>query len=145
MAGYLVFAEGTIERVNPVRLGLFDLVREFEQSPFPYDRRSPGVTLYGLDETLIQMNQVEGLAETRDQPFLAEVRRRLVAVSNEVAGMGVIHVPIRRNLSLGGDRHLYVMPSTGGKRVPLWRLFGSNPTIGEVNGQPTYMFGENLS
>ena len=145
MAGYLVFAEGTIERVTPVRLGLFDLVREFEQSPFPYDRRSPGLTLYGLDETLVLMNQIESQHETRDHPFLAEVRRRLNAVANAVAGMGLIHVPIRRNLSLGGDRHLFVMLSTGGKRVPLWRLFGSNPTIGEVGSQPTYLYGESLS
>jgi len=145
MAGYLVFAEGTIEKVNPVRSGLLDLVREFEQVPFPYDRRSPGVTLAGLDEALILMNQVESQHETRDHPFLAEVRRRLNAVANDVARMGLIHVPIRRSLSLGGDKHLYVMLSTGGKRVPLWRLFGSNPTLGEVDGQPTYLYGESLS
>jgi adenine-specific DNA methylase len=36
-------------------------------------------------------------------------------------------------------------PDTNGKRIPLWRLFGSNPAIGSEAGHQTYLFGENLS
>ena len=152
MAGYLVLSEeacawsgnqpGKVQ-LNPTRLGLIDLVRQFEQDPFPFTRRSPGVCLFGLDEFLVQMEQLEDVNDNRDWPFLQEIRRRLRAVANEVSNIGVIHVPIRHALVLGAGNHLYARYA--GKRIPLWRLFGSNPAIGSEAGHETYLFGENLS
>jgi hypothetical protein len=152
MAGYLVLPEEACDwtralpgkvKLHPIRLGLFDLVREFEQVPFPFDRRSPGVCLYGLDELLAQMDQLEDQNETRDWPFLQETRKRLRAVANEVSNMPIIHVPIRRPLTLGADKQLYAR--SAGKRIPLWRLFGPHPEIGCEGGHETYLFSENLS
>jgi len=152
MAGYLVLPEDACDwngtqpgkvKPNPIRLGLADLVRQFDQEPFPFTRRSPGVCLFGLDEFLAQMEQLEDVNETQDWPFLQKMRLRLRAVSNEVSNIGVIHVPIRHDLVLGAGNHLYARYA--GKRIPLWRLFGSNPTIGNEGVHPTYLYGENLS
>lgn len=152
MAGYLVLPEeacvwsgnqpGKVQ-LNPIRFGLIDLVRQFEQDPFPYNRRSQGVCLFGLDELLAQMEQLEGVNDNRDWPFLQEMRWRLRAVSNEVSNMGTVHVPIRHELWLAAGNHLFARYA--GKRIPLWRLFGSNPLIGSESGHATYHFGENLS
>jgi hypothetical protein len=151
MAGYLVFPEEACDwsgsqpgkvKPNSIRLGLIDLVRQFEQDPFPYNRRSPGVCLYGLDDLLAQMDQLEDVNETRDWPFLQDIRKRLRAVANEVSNMGTIHVPIRHALLLGAGNHLFARYA--GKRIPLWRLFGSNPAIACEAGHETYLFGENL-
>ena len=152
MAGYLVLPEEACDwtgtqtgkvKLHPARLGLFDLVRQFTQDPFPYHRGSPGVCLYGLDELLATMDQQEDPNESQDWPFLQDIRRRLRAVSNEVNSMGMIHVPIRHALILGADGHLFARYA--GKRIPLWRLFGSNPQIGSVAGHRTYEYGVNLS
>lgn len=152
MAGYLVLPEEACDwsgnqpgkvKPNPTRLGLADLVRQFEQEPFPYDRRSQGVCLYGLDEMLVQMNQLEDVNEEREWPFLQDMRRRLCKVANEVSNMRTIHVPIRHGLQLGAGKHLFVRYA--GKRIPLWRLFGSNPDIGSEAGLETYLYGVSLS
>ena len=152
MAGYLVLPEEACDwsgnqankvKPNPTRFGLADLVRQFEQDPFPFNRLSPGVCLYGLDEMLVQLKQLEDVNETRDWPFLQEMRRRLRAVASEVNNMGMVHVPIRHSLVLGDGNHLYV--HYVGKRIPLWRLFGSNPDIGSEAGYRTYLYGVNLS
>jgi hypothetical protein len=152
MAGYLVLPEEACDwsgsqsgkvKPNPTRLGLADLVRQFEQDPFPFNRLSPGVCLYGLDEMLVQMGQLEDVNENREWPFLQDMRRRLRAVSNDVSNMGTIHVPIRHSLLLGAGKHLFVRYA--GKRIPLWRLFGSNPDIGCEDGLETYLYGVNLS
>ena len=152
MAGYLVLPEeacvwsgnqtGKVQ-LNPIRFGLIDLIRQFEQDPFPYNRRSQGVCLFGLDELLVQMEQLESVNDNRDWPFLQEIRKRLRAVSNEVSNMGTIHVPIRHELWYAAGKHLFVRYA--GKRIPLWRLFGSNPAIGNESGHATYLYGENLS
>jgi len=130
-------------KLHPTRLGLADLVRQFEQDPFPFSRRTPGVCLFGLDEMLVQMKQLEDVNDTRDWPFLQEMHRRLRAVASEVNHMAMIHVPIRHPLVLGDGNHLYV--HYVGKRIPLWRLFGSNPDIGSEDGHRTYRYGVNLS
>ena len=152
MAGYLVLPEEACDwtgtepgkvKPNPIRLGLIDLIRQFEQNPFPYTRRSPGVCLFGLDALLVQMEQLEDVNENRDWLFLQDMRKRLRAVANEVSNVGVIHVPIRHRLWLAAGNHLFVRYA--GKRIPLWRLFGSNPAIGSEAGHATYLFGENLS
>lgn len=152
MAGYLVLPEEACDwtgrlagkvKLHPIRLGLFDLVRQFEQSPFPFDRRSPGVCIYGLDELLAQMDQQEDTNESQDWPFLQDIRKHLRAVSNDVSNMSTIHVPIRHALVLGAGDRLYARYA--GKRIPLWRLFGSHPQIGSEGGHRTYLFGENLS
>mgnify|MGYP001025345645 CR=1 FL=1 len=151
MAGYLVLPETacvsegsprTKVALNPIRLGLFDLLREFEQDPFPFNRSGPGVCLLCLDEFLAQMRITEALGENRDWPFLTQVKRRLKTVANDVSNMGIIHVPIRRELDLGGDNRLYAR--SGPRRIPLWRLFGSNPAIRMVDGFAAYEYGENL-
>ena len=152
MAGYLVLPEEACDwngtqpgkvKLNPIRRGLVDLVREFEQDPFPFRRGSPGVCLYGLDEFLVQMSVLEDANEPRDWSLLHDMRKGLRAVANDVANMGTIHVPIRHVLSLGAGNQLYVRYA--GKRIPLWRLFGCHPEIGSEAGHPTYLFGETLS
>lgn len=152
MPGYLVLPDEAYDwsgdqpgkvRPHPTRLGLFDLIRAFEQDPFPFDRCSPGICLIGLDELLVNMNQLEDPNETRDWPELQKVHGRLRAVSNEVSNMATIHVPIRHQLMLGADNHLFALYA--GKRIPLWRLFGRNPSFGTEAGHRTYHFGENLS
>lgn len=151
MGGYLVLPEDACDwsgnqpaKVKPklTRLGLADLVRQFEQDPFPFNR-STGVCLYGLDQVLVQMNQLEGVDENRDWPFLQDMRLRLHNVSNHVNNMGTIHVPIRHPLLLGAGKRLFV--NYAGKRVPLWRLFGSNPDIGSESGMETYLYASTLS
>ena len=57
--------------------------------------------------------------------------------------MSSITVPIRHGLLLGAGNHPFARYA--GKRIPLWRLFGSNPAIGSEAGHQTYLFGENLS
>ncbi len=152
MPGYLILPDEAYDwsgdqpgkvRPNPTRLGLFDLIRALEQDPFPYDRRSPGICLIGLDELLVNMGQLEDPNETRDWPELAKIHRRLRAVSNEVSNMAAIHVPIRHQLVLGAGNHLFALYA--GKRIPLWRLFGCNPSFDTVAGHRTYLYGENLS
>lgn len=44
---------------------------------------------------------------------------------------------------IGAGNHLFARYA--GKRIPLWRLFGSNPLIGSEAGHATCLFGENLS
>ena len=66
------------------------------------------------------------------------------SVLNAVCKAGTVHVPVRRKLVLGAENKLYAYQSTG-KRIPLWRLFGANPVIRDVNGHVAYAFGENLS
>lgn len=152
MPGYLLLPEDACDwtgnqpakvPLHPTRLGLLDLLREFDQEHFPFNR-SHGVCLYGLDDLLERMNIQEDVNETRAWPFLQDVRRRLSGVANEVFGMQPIHVPIRRKLQLGADNKLYAHQTTG-KRIPLWRLFGTNPLIRQVQSCAAYEFGESLS
>ena len=58
--------------------------------------------------------------------------------------MQPIHVPIRRTLVLGAENKLYAHQTTG-KRIPLWRLFGTNPLVREIGPHVAYEFGESLS
>ena len=152
MPGYLLIPEEACDwsgiqpgkvKPHPTRLGLFDLLREFDQVPFPFDRTT-GVCLYGLDDLLERMNVQEDANESRDWPFLQDVRRRLNMVANEVFSMQPVHVPIRRKLVLGADNKLYAHQTTG-KRIPLWRVFGANPLIREIGLHVAYEFGESLS
>lgn len=152
MPGYLVIPEeacawsggqpGKVS-LHPTRLGLFDLLREFGQVPFPFDRTT-GICLYGLDDLLERMNVQEDANENRNWPFLQGVRKKLSVVANDVFGMQPVHVPIRRKLVLGADNKLYAHQTTG-KRIPLWRLFGANPLIREIGPHVAYEFGESLS
>jgi hypothetical protein len=152
MPGYLIIPEEACDwsgkqtakvPLHAQRLGLFDLLREFDQVPFPFDR-SAGVCLYGLDDLLERMNVQEDANESRDWAFLQEVRRRLNSAANDVFGMPPVHVPIRRKLVLGADNRLYAHQTTG-KRIPLWRIFGANPQIKQVGTHVAYEFGESLS
>jgi len=152
MAGYLVIPQEACDwsattpgklPLNPHRLGLFDLIREFEQEPFPFDRRSPGVALIRLDELLINMGCLEAQNENLDHSILTNLHRRLRQVADEVAKMGDIHVPMSCQLDLGGGNELFARYA--GKRIPLWRLFGPHPTIQTVDGRTAYHFGVNLS
>ena len=152
MAGYLIIPEeaaiwngsqpGRVT-LHSARLGLFDLLREFEQVPFPFDRAT-GVCLYGLDDLLERMNVQEDANESRDWPFLQGVRKRLSVVANDVFRMQLIHVPVRRPLRLGAENKLYAYQTTG-KRIPLWRLFGANPQMKDIGSHVAYEFGESLS
>ena len=144
MAGYLVFQQDVRVTVNPIRLGLFDLVREFEQDPFPF--HSPQrLTLTGLDDLLVLMNATEEMTEPRTIPLLLEMRRKLARAANEVARLGDIHVPIRLEMHCGAEDKLYVKFRMMTKRIPLWQLFGCHPTIREVEGRQCFHFGVTLS
>ncbi len=152
MPGYLLIPDEACDwqgiqsakvKPHPTRFGLFDLLREFDQVPFPFERTT-GVCLYGLDDLLERMNVQEDANEMRDWPFLRDVRRRLSAVANDVFRMQPIHVPVRRPLRLGAENKLYAYQTTG-KRIPLWRLFGANPQIREIGPHVAYEFGESLS
>ena len=144
MAGYLVFHSTTPVKLNPVHLGLFDLIREFEQDPFPFTR-SQGITLTGLDELLNLLDQKEGLNEDKSLALMRNMRRRLSSCAGEVSRLGLIHVPIQMKLDLGANGQLYATYNKLNQRIPLWQLFGSNPQIGESGGHPVYEFGESLS
>jgi hypothetical protein len=144
MAGYLVFNSTTPVKLNPVHLGLFDMVREFEQDPFPFNR-SQGLTLTGLDELLNLMDQKEGLNENKNMELMRNMRRRLSSCAGEVSRLGLIHVPIQMKLDLGAEGRLYATYNKLNQRIPLWQLFGSNPQIRESGGHPVYEFGESLS
>ncbi len=152
MPGYLVIPEEACDwdgiqptkvPLHATRLGLFDLLREFDQVPFPFDRAT-GVCIYGLDDLLERMNVQEDANESRDWPFLRDMKRRLSAVADDVFRMQPIHVPIRRKLVLGAENKLYAHQSTG-RRIPLWRMFGTNPSVREIGQYVAYEFGESLS
>ncbi|HRY51428.1 MAG TPA: hypothetical protein P5186_25545 [Candidatus Paceibacterota bacterium] len=152
MPGYLILPEEACDwsgdqpgkvRLHPTRLNLFDLIRAFEQDPFPYTARTPGVCLITLDDLLVQTKQLEDPNETRDWPFLQDIRRRLRAVANDVSNMGTIHVPIRLPLNLGAAGQLYLHYT--GRRIPLWRIFGCHPTISSVDRHETYQYTATLS
>jgi len=144
MAGYLVFHTDTPVKVNPIHLGLFDLLREFEQDPFPFTR-AQALTLTGLDDLLTLLDQNEGIHESRPLDFLRQIRRRLGSCAEEVSRLGLIHVPLRMRLDLGADGQLFATYNRLNKRIPLWQLFGSTPVIKESEGHPLYEFGESLS
>lgn len=152
MPGYLVLPEEACDwsgnqpgkvKPNLSRFGLTDLVRQFEQDPFPFTRSTPGLCMFGLDEFLVRMEQLEHVTENADWPFLHEMHTRLRKVANEVGNIGTIHVPIRHELWLAADNKLFVRYA--GKRIPLWRLFGSHPTIETYGKFAAYHFGVNLS
>jgi hypothetical protein len=144
MAGYLVFHSSTPVKLNPIHLGLFDLVREFEQDPFPFSR-AQGLTLTGLDDLLDLLDQKEGLNENRPLDLMRNMRRRLSSCAEEVSRLGLIHVPLHMKPDLGADGQLYATYNRLNKRIPLWQLFGSNPSIRESGGHRLYEFGESLS
>ncbi len=144
MGGYLVFQRDAPVKLNSIQLGLFDLMREFEQDPFPFRRGSPGLCLCGLDELLFSLGILEERNEVKEWDLLLTVKKRLKASANNVSNMAVIHVPIARKLVLEAENRLYAMTSAG-KRIPLWRIFGCNPTLDSVEGHATWSYGENLS
>jgi len=131
-------------KLNSIRLGLFDLMREFEQNPFPFRRGSSGLCLYGLDELLFSLGILEERNEVKEWGLLLTVKKRLKASANNVSNMAMIHVPIARKLVLEAENRLYAMTSAG-KRIPLWRIFGCNPTLDSVEDHRTFSYGENLS
>jgi hypothetical protein len=152
MPGYLVIPEEACDlsgnmsgkvKLNPMRLGLTDLIRQFEQDPFPFTRSSSAIALIGLDEFLVQMDQLESVNDNAESPFLLTMHQRLRKVSNEVGNIGTIHIPIRHELWLAAGNRLFIRYA--GKRIPLWRLFGSHPTIETYGKFPAYHFGVNLS
>ena len=152
MPGYLILPEEATDwssdrpgkvRLHPTRLGLFDLVRQFQQDPFPFGFTSPGVCLTNLDDLLVQMKHLEDPNDPRDWPEMQAIHRRLRASANEVSNMPTIHVPIRLPLVLGASGHLFIHYT--GKRIPLWRIFGPHPTISSVDRHPTYQFTATLS
>ena len=144
MAGYLVFHTDAPVKVNPIHLGLFDLLREFEQDPFPFTR-AQALTLTGLDDLLTQLEQNEGIHEAKPLDFLRQIRRRLSSCAEEVSRLGLIHVPLHLKLDFGDAGQLFASYNRLNRRIPLWQLFGSNPVVREAGGIPLYEFGESLS
>jgi len=151
VAGYLIVPEEACDWSgnqsgklvpNPIRLGLFDLIREFDQDPFPFSATSR-LCLIRLDDLLVQLGILEAQSEDLTWPLLAEVRRKLAAVANEVNVMPTIHVPIGHSLVLGGNNRLFV--NYAWKRIPLWRIFGSKPSVDGIAGKTSYQYAPTLS
>lgn len=151
MASYLVLPYTALDwnddrpekvRVNDHRYGIYDLLREFESEPFPFTRAT-ALCLTGIDELLIQLEVIDPADHDREWPVLREIHRRLVAAAHEVSNLGVIQVPIRYPMELLSDQRLVV--NYTGRRVPLWRIFGTHPDVDKVTGHAAYSYGVNLS
>ena len=151
MASYLVLPSKAFNwsgrepekvRVNEHRFGILDFLREIEEEPFPFHRGTP-LCIEKLDEFLIESGHLEKPGEDRDWPLLHTIHQKLVAVANDVAGLGNIQVPITYDLVLGAGGRLYVQYT--GKQVPLWRIFGQHPADFETTGCNGYSFAETLS
>jgi hypothetical protein len=150
MSGYLVIprqvltVHGGPVPAAPMSIALFDFLREIEQEPFPFSPRAQ-LCLTGLDELLISLGCTDQRAGVKELELLQGFKRRLRDKAVEISTLADIQVPVAFDLVLGGGNELSTR-HTARELVPLWRLFGHNPTIRElVPGRIGYHFGENLS
>lgn len=150
MSGYLVLprqaltVHGGPVPAAPTAIALFDFLREIEQEPFPFVSRAQ-LCLTGLDELLITLGCTDQRAGDKELELLQGYKRRLRNAAVEIGTLADIQVPIAFDLVLGGENELSAR-HTARELVPLWRLFGHNPTIRDLTpGHIGYHFGENLS
>ena len=150
MSGYLVFprqaltVHGGPVPAAPTEIALFDFLREIEQEPFPFASRSQ-LCLTGLDELLITLGCTDQRAGVKELELLQGYKRRLRDKAVKINSLAVIQVPVAFDLVLGGEKELSAK-HTARELVPLWRLFGHNPTIRDLApGYIGYAFDVNLS
>jgi hypothetical protein len=150
MSGYLILpplalaVDGGPVPVAATSIALFDFLREIEQEPFPFAARAQ-LCLTGLDKLLITLGCTDQRATEKELAMLQSFKRRLRDSAVEIGSLADIQVPIAFPLEFGGGNELSAR-HTARELVPLWRLFGHNPTIRELTpGRIAYHFGENLS
>jgi len=151
MSGYLVLPRQALDihggpvPTAPQQIAFLDFLREIEQDPFPFAPRAQ-LCVTGLDELLVTLGCTEKRATPKDVALLQGYKARLKHAAVEIGNLADIQVPIAYELTLGGENRLGAR-HTPLDQVPLWRLFGHNPTsLGEIAPRLVgYHFGENLS
>jgi hypothetical protein len=151
MSGYLILPRQALDLYDgPVptareQIAFLDFLREIEQDPFPFAPRAQ-LCITGLDELLVALGCTDKRASAKELTLLGDYKLRLKRVAVEIGQLSDIQIPIAHELSLGGENRLSAR-HTPQDLVPLWRIFGHNPTSrGEVAPrQVGYHFGENLS
>ena len=150
MSGYLVLPRTALDLhggktpAAPEQIGFLDFLREIEQDPFPFASRAR-LCVTGLDELLI----AQGCTQQRITPeaanLLLDYRRRLKRAASEINHLADIQVPVAYPLRLGGENDLGAH-HTKQDFVPLWQLFGKNPSPRDIlPGVVGYHFAETLS
>ncbi len=151
MSGYLVLPRTALDLHSgpmpaaPEQIGFLDFLREIEQDPFPFAPRAR-LCITGLDELLISQDCTHQRITPAASALLLDYRRRLKRAASEVNHLADIQVPVAYPLRLGGEKDLGAH-HTKHDFVPLWQLFGKNPSsreiiTGKVFG---YHFAETLS
>lgn len=152
MSGYLVLPRQALNLYGgpvpaaPEQIGFLDFLREIEQDPFPYTPRAR-LCVTGLDELLITLNCTDKRSTPQEHALAQDYKRRLKRAASEVSTLADIQIPVTYPLVLGGEKALS-SKHTPQDLVPLWRIFGCNPSsvdilpAGKVIG---YHFGVNLS
>lgn len=151
MSGYLVLPRQALDLYGgtvptaPEQIGFLDFLREIEQDPFPFATRSR-LCVTGLDDLLISLNCTDKRGTGNEHAIMGDYKRRLKEAAVEINNLADIQVPVTYPLVLGGEKSLS-SKHTPQDLVPLWRLFGHNPSPREiVTGKVVgYHFGENLS
>ena len=151
MSGYLVLPRQALDNhggpvpAAPQQIAFLDFLREIEQDPFPFAPRTQ-LCVTGLDELLVTLGCTEKRATEKELRLLQGYKSRLKHAAVEIGNLADIQVPIAYDLILGGESRLGAR-HTPLDQVPLWRLFGHNPTSrGEIAPRLVgYHFGENLS
>lgn len=151
MSGYLVIPRQALDLYGgtvptaPEQIGFMDFLREIEQDPFPFAPRAR-LCVTGLDELLITLNCTDKRSTPVQHALLQDYKRRLKQAAVEIGTLSDIQIPITYPLVLGGENTLSSR-HTPQDMVPLWRIFGHNPTPHEVVPGKVlgYHFGENLS
>jgi len=151
MSGYLVLPRtaldihgGTMPAASE-QIGFLDFLREIEQDPFPFAPRTR-LCVTGLDELLIAQDCTQQRLTATAASLLLDYRRRLKRAAAEVNLLADIQVPVAYPLRLGGENDLGAH-HTKQDFVPLWQLFGKNPSTREVIPGKVfgYHFAETLS
>ncbi len=151
MSGYLVLPRQALD-INggpvpaaPQQIAFLDFLREIEQDPFPFAPRAQ-LCVTGLDELLVTLGCTEKRATPKEVALLQGYKARMKHAAVEIGNLADIQVPIAYPLVLGGENRLGAS-HTVLDQVPLWRLFGHNPTsLGEIAPRLVgFHFGENLS
>jgi hypothetical protein len=151
MSGYLVIPRHALDLYGgavpaaPGQIGFLDFLREIEQDPFPFPPRAR-LCITGLDDLLIALNCTDKRGTPQEHALVQDYKRRLKLAAVEISQLADIQVPVTYPLILGGEKKLSSR-NTPLDLVPLWRLFGHNPSphdivAGKIFG---YHFGENLS
>ena len=150
MSGYLVLPRQALDLFGgpmptaPEQIAFIDFLREIEQTSFPFTRLRP-VCVTGLDELLVTLGCTDRRAGAKELALMQGCKSRLRHAAVEIKRLTDIHVPVAYDLVLGGESRLSAR-HTPQDLVPLWRIFGLNPTNrGEIaRGHIAYHFGETL-